>query len=272
MTTYAVTLYTNSSVASATATVPHRLSVITFKEMTEKKDGKPVLNADGTEKKKPKHANRCVSVPFTRIMIQPDSIAAALQDKFNDLQDDVIKEIIVTALDAGTTNADGTAKTILISDEQISLEACAKFHATRNTGKLSKDVLTKWFDAELLEAITIKFAKQMKLPAEPTEQQAAAIDKGIAEYRSMFAGLAAPKATLPEAIAKQAQLALKLAPESRIKSALSEKLVTILQPKEVTLSLGFIDDDEEQEEQEEQQDGNNNDLDMTGKQQQEANA
>lgn len=264
---YAIQLYTASSCISATATIPQRLSVHTFKEMPEKDaDGNKVLNADGSPKMKAKHANRCVSIPDIRIVIQPDTIAAALQDKFYDLQDAVIKEIILSALTDGATGSDGKAKTITVSDEQISLEACAKFHASRNTGKLSKEVLTKWFDADMLEALTLKFAKQMKLPAEPTAEQAAAIDKGIADFRNVFAGLAAPKAMLPEATAKDLQRALKLAPESRIKTTLTEKLVVMLTPAPIALSIGFTDEPDDEE-----QDGSN-DLDMTQQQQPQANA
>lgn len=248
---YQVTILTNSSKPSSTATTPHRLSCINFKEMPEKDaEGNKIKNADGSVKMKHKHANRCVSVPVTTVMIQPDSIKAALQAAFESLQDDVIKSIVVAALDAGTKNADGSLKSIIISDEQISLEACAKFHAASSTGKLSKDVLNDWFTSDLADTLTVKLADVMKLPDAPTQEQTAALDAAISEYKAMFAGLAAPKAQLPIALAKQLRTALKLATDSRIKASLDDKLTTMLQPKEVTLSIGFADESD-------------NDLDMT---------
>lgn len=241
---YQVTLFTDSSKPSSTASTPHRLCKITFKEMPEKDaDGNIVKNADGTKKVKHKHANRCVSIPCINVMIQPDSIKEALQDKFNDLQDAVIKEFVIAALDAGLQDSSGKLKPIVISDEQISLEACAKFHAASNTGKLSKDVLNEWFTSDLADNLMVKLAAAMKLPAEPTAAQLAALEAGTAEYKAMFAGLAAPKATLPIALAKQLNAALKLATDSRIKVTLADKLQTIMQPAPLALSIGFADDD-----------------------------
>lgn len=248
---FPVQLYTDSIKAA----VNQRLAIITFKDMPVKDDkGNKILDEKGEPKMKGKHANRCVSIPIIPAAAGcVDILRDVFTDKFQDLQDSVIKSIIMEALNAGTTGADGKVRTITISEEQISMEACAKFHAATSTGKLSKEVLTKWFDSDLADTLTLKLSEQMQLPAEPSKEQLSALEAGVAEFKGLYATMAAPKIHFADTIAKQLRYGLKLATDSRIKTTLAEKLATMLQSKAVALSIGFANMEDEEESEQEQQ-------------------
>lgn len=239
---YPVQIYTDSIKAA----VNQRLAIIAFKDMPVKDDkGQKVLDDKGEPKMKGKHANRCVSIPIIPAAAGcVDILRDVFTDAFYDLQDKMIKNIITTALEAGSTGADGKVKQIVITDEQLSMEACAKFHAATSTGKLSKEVLAKWFDNDLADTLTLKLSEQMQLPDEPSKEQLAALETGVAEFKTLYATMAAPKIHFADTIAKQLRYGLKLATDSRIKTTLQEKLTTMLQPKEVALSIGFANMDE----------------------------
>lgn len=267
MATYTVEILTNALIARALDGTK-RLVKTTFKT---KKDKDSEFIADAviatidsdsdndtqdeetitTEKQpKAKHINRGVIVPIIPAAAGcVDILRDAFQGAFEELQNKVIREIIVNALDAGLQNADGTLKVITISDEQISMEACATYYAnSAESGKLSKAVINTWFDTDLDDDLTLKFATQLKLPQQPTAKQIAALEKGVSEYKQLYACLANPKERLPETIAKQLLAACKSAPDSRTKQSIISKLQPMTQPKEIALSIGFIDTEESEEE------------------------
>lgn len=227
MATYNVTIHTD---ASAALDANHRLSIIRFKTPTDKKDDKTYSRP----------VARCVSVPHVVLMIQPDSIKAALTACYEELQDAVIREIIVQALEAGPTDSTGKLRVITVSDEQLSYEAVAAYSArVAVSGKLSAKVLQDWFDTDLKDNLTVALAAVLKLPDEPTSDQLAKLEAAVMQHRSMIASLASPKAQMPEKLTKQLNRAVMLAEQSKIRDSITAKLAAFLQPKEVALSLGL---------------------------------
>lgn len=226
-TQYVVGIHTDSTKPTNES---HRLSVIAFKTPSDKKN-------DATYKRP---VTRSVSVPQITLTIQPDVIRDALQAAYYDLQDQVIREIVVSSLDAGMQAADGTLKKIVIDSNQISLEACAAFYARKSIGtKLSKDMLASWFDSDLATQLELALISALKLPEQPAPEEQAKLDAAVKQHRNLIVSLAAPTASLPDHITKQLQRAVNLADDSPVKTTLSDKLHRFLKPVEEITLLGL---------------------------------
>lgn len=222
---HAVGIYTDKS---APAVTTDRISVVSWKMP---KDAP-------TDYKKP--VARFVSIPKMQITVQPNVIAKAMQAAFEDLQDEVIRNIIENALDAGLQNNDGSLKAINVSDDQISLTACAAYFDSKAvSGKLSKKLLEEWFDSDLASQLEIALIAALKMPDTPSAEQQAKLDAAVAQHKTLIVSLASPRASMNEKLAKQLQRAVKLAEESKTKASLDAKLLAFLQPKEVTLDIGL---------------------------------
>lgn len=218
---HTVGIHTDSSKALS----DQRLSVVTFKTPKDKKD-------DQTYKKP---VARSVSIPVLKVEIIPPILQAALQQAFHDLQDDVVRKLVVEKLES-----EPNVVSFDISDDAISFDAVAAYAASEAvSGKLSKELLENWFDENLDEPLTLALAAAMKLSDTPTDAETARLDAAVKQHRVIISQLASPRAALPEKIVLQLQKAVALAPTDKVRNSLDEKLKGFLQPREVTLELGL---------------------------------
>lgn len=201
-----------------------RLSIITFKTPKERKD----------DPKYKKPENRCVSVPKLVVKTtvtgkNPSILDSAMQALFEDLQDAVIRKLVVEAVD-------DDAKVITVSDDQIGFAACAAYAAENAiSGKLTKEAISTWFDADLQEKLEVALANAMSIPdKDATEDQIAKLNAAVKQHKDFFAGCAATRPDIPPKIAKSLLSALKLAEEDRISLSLKEKLQKLANPKDTT--------------------------------------
>jgi hypothetical protein len=205
----------------------HRLSVITFKTPGAKVDPK---SPDYDPNYKRPEA-RCISVPKLEMSCTPQILKDALQQALEDLQDAKIRQLVVAELEQGKN-------VITILDVQIGFEALAEFAALEAAnGKLNKDAIDEWFEADVANQLTLALANAMKLPDNPAPEQEKTLAAAVTMYKDVFKTLAAPKAGLSPAIAKQMKKALEHAEnkESRVFKALQAKVVQHLEAKDPEL-------------------------------------
>lgn len=221
----------------------YRLSVVTFKADKTKSSkllnevdingdftGKKVENPDFDPLYKKPDA-RCVDVPAFKIQASPQILQDALQQAFEDLQDQVIRRLIVEAIEEGK-NA------ISIHDDQVNCEAIAAFAAaTAAGGKITKDGIEDWFDTEMANELTLAVANAMKLPDTPDAAQNKRLADMVTNYKGVFMTLAAPRAGMSKTIANQCKKALELCEnkDSRMFKALDAKVRAQLEEKEPQL-------------------------------------
>jgi hypothetical protein len=224
---YPVSIFTNSSKATDEN---HILEIVSFKTPRDQKENK--------DYKRP--VTRCVSLPVCKLTIQPDVIRDALQAAYYELRGQVVREIIVEHLEAGSQDASGKLKACVITEQQISMEAVAAFAARKAVGtKLSGEMLASWFDSDLASALELALIAVKKYEDEPTPEQQAILDAAIKQHKALIVKLAAPTATLPEGITKQLQRAIALADDSPVKTTLNEKLARFLKPVEELILEGL---------------------------------
>ena len=206
-----------------------RLSEINFKTPKAKKNDPAYKKPDA----------RCIAIPKIKVHSTPDNLSEAWQNAFYDLQDALIRDLIITALDEKKS-------IITLMAEQINVEAVAKFAADSATsGKLTKEQIHDWFDDALGDLLTLRVAVAMRIPADatPTPQQEKAIADAVTNYRTSFSSLAAPKAGLSQKIAKQLHSVLHFAEdvEHRVYRSLDSKLTDVIaaqDPDLIALNLG----------------------------------
>ena len=202
----------------------HRLSVVAFKTPSDKKDDPSYKRPDA----------RCVSVPKLEINVTPQVLQDALHQALEDLQDAVIRKIVVAAIDE-------RKNVITVHDTQIGFEAIAE-HAKLEAagGKINKELIEDWFDTDLADELTLALAAAMnydpvKNGAEP------AIEKKLADsvtgYKEVFKQFSAPKAGVSPKIAAQMEKALALAKnkEHRVHKALTLKVQAHKEQKDPVL-------------------------------------
>lgn len=210
----------------------HRLCVTAFKsqaKFTAKEiDGEANPDYDPNYKKPDA---RCVSIPVLKITATPSLLQDALQQAFEDMQDSVIRSIIVDAIES-------KKELIQIHDDQISFEAVAKFAAENAaSGKLTKDGIEGWFDDSLADPLTLALANKMQIPDNATPEQNKKIADAVTSYKSVFLSLAAPKAGLSPKIAQQLKTVVELCEdkENRMFKALHSKITAHLEQKDPQL-------------------------------------
>lgn len=170
-----------------------RLSVITFKTPSDKKDDPTYKRPDA----------RCVSVPKLDISVSPQILKDAMLQALEDLQDAKIRTIVVAALDEGKN-------VITIMDAQINYESLAEFAALEAAnGKLNKEAIDEWFESDVANPLTLALANAMKLPETPSADQEKKLADAVTVYKNVFKTLAAPKAGLSPKIASQMKKALE---------------------------------------------------------------
>ena len=198
-----------------------RLSVVRWKTPSEKKN-------DPSYKVRPAV---CVAIPALKIEVKPESVATAMQEAFEELQDNVIAATINAriAADTGINLA-----TIEIESNSVTYDGIAAWAAQKAiSGRLSKDAIGTWFDMVLKSELELKLAE---IP-EITEER---LNKAVLQHRKMLQDLASPKASMPVKLAEQLQRALNLVSGTdKVKETLNNKLETFLKPTEYEELLGI---------------------------------
>lgn len=196
----------------------HRLSIITFKTPQKEKGNAAYKKPD----------NLCVSIPQLQVKSVPDSLSSAWQACFEDLQDACIRSLLV--------NEDGEVipSKKFILDAEIDFAACAAYAATSAvSGKLTKEVIGKWFDANLEEKLTVALANAMHMPDTPSAEETQKLDAILRQHRDALSACAATIPNLPPKTAKSLAAAVALAEDDRIKQSLAAKLHKLANPKSV---------------------------------------
>jgi len=84
-----------------------------------------------------------------------------------------------------------TSDDVTLSPAEISLDAIiTALEAERVSGRMSKEVITAWFDEYMSDTLTVLFADKLGISSEPTQAQADKIDSLIAVYKAKYCGLA----------------------------------------------------------------------------------
>lgn len=217
----------------------YRLAVASFKSDTSKTkktliddDGKKVDNPDFDPAYKKPDA-RCVSIPTLKIECTPQILKDALQQAFEDMQDAVVRKLIVDGLEArkGVIN---------IHDDDVGFEAIAAFAAANAAGgKIKKEGIEDWFDTDVADMLTVSIANAMKLPDNPEPAAEARLAAAVTNYKTVFMSLAAPRSDMSKKVAGQCLKALETCEnkESRMYKAIKTKLDTLLTKQEVSLEL-----------------------------------
>jgi len=210
------------------ALTDQRLSVIGFKTPSGKVDP---THADYDANYKRPDA-RCVSIPRITISCVPQVVQDAMLAALEDLQDSVIRKIVVAAIDEGKN-------VITIMDAQINHEAIAEFAKLEAAnGKLNKELIEDFFDENLGDKLTLALADAMKYDSSrPDAAKEKQIADAVTNYKNVFKTLAAPKAGMSPKIAFQMQKALVLCEnkEDRVYKALSAKITAHLEQKDPEL-------------------------------------
>lgn len=220
---YTVELYTGKNKPGTN----ERLSITTFKaqgKFTDKESPEYDPNY-----KKPDA--RCVSIPQLSIKVIPELLQEAIQMAFEDIQDALVRKIIVDALEEGKN-------VISIHKDQVNFEAVAKFAADNAaSGKLTKDGIETWFDDELADPLTLKLANAMQIPNDATKEQQQKLANAVTSYKGVFLSLAAPKAGLSPKIAAQLKKVLEVCEnkETRMFKTLAGKVEAHLEQKDPQL-------------------------------------
>lgn len=214
----------------------YRLAVVSFK--TDKSKSEKEIDVDGKKQTNPdydpnykKPDARCVDIPSLKLDCTPQVLKDAIQQAFEDLQDSIVRKLVVAELDAGKN-------VINIHDNDVNFEAVSLFAAANAAGgKLTKDGIEEWFDADLADTLTLALANAMKLPDTPSQVESAKLASAVTGYKNVFLTLAAPKAGMSKNVAGQMKSVIDLCEnkEGRMFKALSVKIANHLTEKEPEL-------------------------------------
>lgn len=208
---YPVNLLTDSS---KPANETHRLSVIRFKTMKDKPAKSP---------------NKCVSIPRLKINVSPDILNASLNAAFLEMQDEVIRSLIV----------DNNATTI--NDDDISFTAIQQFQLEKSTSqRLSGESVKAWFDTCMSENLTLALSNAMQLPSEPSEEQLSKLQAAVSQHEQLIISLASPRSNYNKTLAAQLLKAIAVSDDDGlIRGKLQTKLNSFLEDKSLTLSINL---------------------------------
>jgi hypothetical protein len=210
-TTFPVRLLTKSSVASSNA---HRLVEIRFK----KSEDNPVP-----------HANRCVSIPLLSITCQPSCLQQALQDAFNKIVDDFIRERVTADLDAKRETPAS------FHPSQLTADAIATWYAeTAIGGRLTKELIEAWFTVSMRPSLEEALASVPDM----TDAKLASMITG---YQSGFSILSSPQAIakLKSDDCKNLSFVLDrfTTADDSIAAKLRSRIATVMLPREAIAML-----------------------------------
>jgi hypothetical protein len=170
-----------------------------------------VMRWKKTEENPSPHVARCVSVPILAVAVEPSELQAAMQEQFQQLQDSLIRKLVVARLEDKTRKA---TDSIVITDEQISYAAVAAFAAEEAvSGRLTKESLVSFFDNEIAASLVAVLCRAMKMPETMTSEQEAKVALALEQFKKLVVSLASPKASIAPNIAEQIEKAVLLASE-----------------------------------------------------------
>lgn len=201
---YQVSTFTDNSFRFCPA--GHRLSVIRWKETTDKVTGV----------KKPAKSAVCVPVPLVAFEIEPAGLSESVKEFLESQQDLIVRGAIDRWF---TENANCMLADILIDPFSLTVEGIARFGANNAIGaKLSVELVRSWFEAYLQEPLELKLAA---LP----EATDAMVEKAVKQHRELLEKLASPKAIMGEDITRQLIKVVGFVEEdTSVKGALLRKL------------------------------------------------
>ena len=213
-TKYPVHLYTDTSIPTA----GHRMSVIRWKVKKGEAEGKKLPTV-------------YVNVPDLRVQdFLPSSLSTALKTAVEDMQDSIIRATIVTEHTAGTP-----LTAINIPASSLSYEGIAAWAAQQAiSNRLSGDLITAWFNANLREPLLIAILTKN---ADLEEDKLNAM---VAKYRETIVSLASPRTSLNEQTAQVVLKALSLVEDSdKVHEQLTSKVELFLKPREQVILEGL---------------------------------
>ena len=133
--------------------------------------------------------------------LQSDTIRAYMEQCIADVQDKIVRKVT----DSGRN---------IITDVDINMDAVASYlEATDdNIGRLSRDKIGQWFDAEALDTLTLAFANKMGVGNEPTAEQVTKLEQVTRQYRDCFGMLAGKSPSVAPKVGENLLKALDMIP------------------------------------------------------------
>src|SRR5579863_1449541 len=141
-----------------------RLSVVRFKK---DKDGKKAKDS------------QAVSVPITQLTTDDmHDLVVHINSWFHPVQDEIIRDACVANRDC-------------VTDDDIDVGAVKQYLQQQAAGeRLTGDVITSWFVAELQDVMLVAFADKLGIGDAPDAEQTAKLEKMCNVYRDKFASMA----------------------------------------------------------------------------------
>lgn len=207
---YSTFLLTNAS-TSATPPAGFRLSEIRWKSMPNK----PALSA-----------NRGVYLPIIPVTVTPLCLATALRDALENIQDSIVREDVEGQITRGVA-------TPTIDEQSMTVEAIAtSYAATAVSTRLTGDMISTWFKAEVKDQLALAFAAKQGLSPEMLNADNIKPMEVAAEQR----GATLSKLSSP-GFRVQPQTAIQLCKVLDLASDQSSKIVTSLRTKLLTMQV-----------------------------------
>lgn len=159
-------------------------------------------------KENPNAVSQAVFVPApidTASWMGNATIAEAVQNYMQGLQDKVIRQV----LDSGRN---------IITDADIAVEAVASYleENDETLGRLSKESIGTWYDAEVADTLTLVFADKLGIGDQPTPAEVTKLEQLNNQYKGCFQKLAGKSlaGALPPSVVTNLEKALELVPVS----------------------------------------------------------
>lgn len=216
---HVITPLTDSTVALS----GQRLSCIRYKGTAAKVDASGVIVKPAV----PALPSRACSVPVisdVAIRGNLDRLMPHVVAMIYKVQDDIIRERIA-------------GKAVHVTNAEISVESCCNWlEEVENGGRMTKVGLQSWFDATLVESLTVRLADKMGISDTPTAAEVSKVDALVAEYKDKISALAGGKTSYSPKLAKSLIAAVELVPsDDDIGVKLTAKLVKMRDAVEVSL-------------------------------------
>ena len=213
----------------------HRVIELRFKSTK-------VKNADGTETTVPAAPPLMVHVEQVKVSSftaegTSTEINIMLQDLVDQFQQDAIRAHVETIDQKNRVWTAFDRNTYGTSEGLAEL-----WKNTATSGKLSGSSIEAWFSADLQDLLLSAFIKKLQ-EANPDAEASAITDRAAAaaaDHLTSFKTLANPKAARPSpAVIAGLENAAKLAPDSKTKKQITDKLASMKEPSKLELSLAL---------------------------------
>ncbi len=155
-----------------------------------------------TEYKRP---SVCVSIPLVTSAEIAENVTAlipVIASFLQDTQDKMIRESL---------NVGKHGEYVHVTQESISVGAMIEWLESSNeSGRLTKEVVAEWFDAEIAETLMVELAVKLGVSEECTQADSDKIEAIVGEFKNKISALAGGKTVYPVGIAKQLKKAVEL--------------------------------------------------------------